>query len=94
MSEKNNLVQIQELKGLGEKSQQVLANIGIISIKEFYNLDSFEIYKRLKQHDEKVSLNFLYAIIGAKENCHWQEVRKNRKEEILMRLDDMGLAPK
>lgn len=41
-----------------------------------------------------MGLNSIYAIIGARENVSWLEVAKIRKTEILMRLDDLGLAPK
>jgi DNA transformation protein len=35
----------------------------------------------------------LYALIGAIEGRHWQEVKRERRTEILLRLDEMGLAP-
>lgn len=41
-----------------------------------------------------IGLNSIYAIIGARENLSWLDVAKDRKVEILMRLDDLGLAPK
>jgi DNA transformation protein len=41
-----------------------------------------------------MGLNSIYAIIGARENISWLEVANTRKTEILMRLDDLGLAPK
>jgi DNA transformation protein len=41
-----------------------------------------------------IGLNSIYAIIGARENLSWLEIANTRKMEILMRLDDMGLAPK
>jgi DNA transformation protein len=40
-----------------------------------------------------MGLNSIYAIIGARENRSWLEVAKTQKTEILMRLDDLGLAP-
>jgi DNA transformation protein len=41
-----------------------------------------------------MGMNSVYAIIGARENISWLEVANTRKIEILMRLDDLGLAPK
>ncbi len=38
-------------------------------------------------------LNSIYAILGAQQDVHWQEVARTQKYEILLRLDDMGLAP-
>jgi len=38
-------------------------------------------------------LNSIYAILGAQQDVHWQEIARTQKYEILLRLDDMGLAP-
>ena len=40
-----------------------------------------------------MGLNSIYAILGARENISWIEIKNTRKTEILMRLDDLGLAP-
>jgi len=90
---------IANLKGLGPKSTAQLAKIGISTVEDIMRTDAFEIYARLKKHNPNTSLNMLYAIMGAQENTHWQSIAKNRKTEILMRLDDMSqkdkkLAPK
>jgi len=87
-------MEISELKGPGPKSVTELASVGISTIDDLLQTDAYEIYKRLKNHSPDISLNMIYAIIGTQESTHWQEIAKNRKAEILMRLDDMGLAPK
>jgi DNA transformation protein len=57
-------------------------------------IDPFELNSRLKAKVKGTGLNSIYAIIGAREDLHWQEVARTQKTSILMRLDDMGLAPK
>ena len=84
---------IRDLPGLGQKSEDMLAQAGFYDVDEFLKTDPFIIYSRLKQSLPSVSLNFLYAIIGAQEGIPWQTIAKERKTEILMRLDDLGLAP-
>lgn len=84
---------IQQLKGLGPKSQEMLAQIGVGSVEVFLNTDPFELFRRLKQHSPETSLNMLYAIIGAQEGVDWRLIARQRKTEILLRLDEMGLAP-
>lgn len=86
-------MRIRELEGLGQKSELMLSNIGIETVEEFLRQDPFEIYKMLKVSDKSISLNMLYAVIGAQEGKKWQEVARERRVDILMRLDDMGLAP-
>ncbi len=87
-------MKLSDLKGFGPKSEGILAKVDIHSVDEFMKIDPYELYANLKEKVKGTGLNSIYAIIGARENIHWQEVSKTRKEEILMRLDDMGLAPK
>jgi len=87
-------MRIRDLKGLGIKSEASLAAVGINSVDDFMQADPFAIYAKLKSQFPETNRNFIYAIIGAQENIGWQDVAKTRKSEILMRLDDIGLAPK
>lgn len=87
-------MRLRDLKGFGPKSEDILARVNINSVEEFMQIDPFELYKQLKFEVKGTGLNSIYAIIGARENIHWQEVASTRKEEILIKLDDMGLAPK
>ena len=89
-----SIIRLRDLKGFGPKSEDILANVDVHSVDEFMGIDPYELYARLKKKVKGTGLNSIYAIIGARESIHWQEVSRTRKEEILMRLDDMGLAPK
>jgi len=86
-------VRIRDLEGLGPKSEMMLASIGVDSVDEFKRSDAFDMYRKLKEENISVSLNMLYAMLGAQEGVGWQGIASDRKTEILMRLDDMGLAP-
>ncbi|WP_348944258.1 TfoX/Sxy family DNA transformation protein [Chitinibacter sp. FCG-7] len=86
-------MEITNLKGLGPKSQQMLAQIGIENAAQLLAADPFELYAQLRRQQAGVSLNLLYAMIGAQENCAWQQIKRDRKTEILLRLDEMGCAP-
>jgi len=85
---------IRDLEGLGPKSEEMIASVGISSVDAFMDIDPFVLYAKLKENIDGIGLNFIYAIIGAREGLNWQTVAKNRKTGILMKLDDMGLAPK
>lgn len=87
-------MRLRDLKGFGPKSEEILAKVDIHSVSDFFEIDPYELYAKLKANVKGTGLNSIYAIIGAREDLHWQEVSRKRKEEILMRLDDMGLAPK
>jgi len=85
---------LRDLKGFGPKSEEILAQVDINSVEQFFEIDPYDLYAILKAKVKGTGLNSIYAIIGAREDLHWQEVSRTRKEEILMKLDDMGLAPK
>jgi DNA transformation protein len=85
---------LHQLKGLGPKSQAMLLQVGILSVEQFMATDPFAIYAQLHVTIPNLSLNMLYAMIGAQEDVHWQLIKAERKTEILLRLDDMGLAPR
>ncbi|UGQ45351.1 TfoX/Sxy family DNA transformation protein [Massilia endophytica] len=82
------------LKGLGPRSEGMLAQVGIHTVEALLASDPYEVYARLKATVPGTSLNALYALIGAIEDRHWLDIKRERKGEILMRLEDMGLAPR
>ena len=85
---------LRDLKGFGPKSEIIFAEVGIHSVAEFMAIDPYDLYKKLKEQVKGTGLNSIYAIIGARDGIHWLEVSRTRKTEILLRLDDMGIAPK
>ena len=87
-------MRLRDLKGFGPKSEAILAKVNINSVAGFMEIDPFELYKQLKLNVKNTGLNSIYAIIGAREDKHWQEIANTQKTEISTRLDDMDLAPK
>jgi DNA transformation protein len=85
---------VAQLKGLGPRSAAALRDVGIETAAQLRAADPFHLYALLKARHAGTSLNFLYALIGAIEDVHWQDVKAARKGEILLRLEDMGLSPK
>lgn len=84
---------LRDLNGFGPRSEEILAQVGIHSVEDFMTIDPYDLYSKIKPM-KGMGLNSIYAIIGARENLSWLEVAKTRKVEILMRLDDLKLAPK
>ena len=84
---------LRDLNGFGPRSEEILADVHIHSVEEFMAIDPYELYAKIKPM-KGMGLNSIYAIIGARENLSWLEIASTRKTEILMRLDDLGLAPK
>jgi DNA transformation protein and related proteins len=82
---------LSELRGLGAVSVGWLMQAGIRSTKELRQADLYAVYARIKGQQAKVSINLLYALIGAVEDQDWRSIAKERRSEVLMRLDDMKL---
>jgi DNA transformation protein len=85
---------LRDLKNLGEKTEARLAQVGIFTPDQLLQSDPFEVYARLKKHVPGTSLVALYALIGAIDDQHWLDVKRERYTEILIHLDDRGIAPK
>jgi len=94
MKESGQTSNVASLKGLGPKSSTALQSIGIKSVEELRSRDPFDVYSELKAKVPGTSLNFLYGLIGAIEDIPWQEIMKTRRTAILLRLEEMGIAPK
>ncbi|MCV2353750.1 TfoX/Sxy family protein [Paucibacter sp. B2R-40] len=84
----------QPLRGLGPKSRAQLSALGVHSLSELRAHDAVALYARLKQQWPGASINLLYALIGAQDELDWRVVARQRRTELLLRLDDLGLAPK
>jgi DNA transformation protein and related proteins len=82
------------IPGFGRKTREALLEVGIASLDALRKQDAFDLYRRLKERDPRVSLNFLYAILAAQDGSHWRDVQRSRRTEIILRLDELGLAPK
>ena len=54
--------------------------------------DAFEVYGALKARWPGASRNLLYAC-WPQEGGDWREIARERRTEILLRLDAMGLTP-
>lgn len=82
-----------DLKSFGLKSESMLADIGITSVDDFLAMDPYDVYAQLVNQGHPKNLNMMYAILSAHDDMDWVDIARDRKMEILLRLDDMGLAP-
>lgn len=82
---------IKDAANLGPKSALWLAKIGITELEQVAAIGSIEVMLRLRRAGLPVSLNMLYALEGALAGCHWQQVKRERRGELVL-LWDAALA--
>lgn len=93
MSTKEAL-RLRDMRGLGPRTEEWLALVGIHTPEALRAADPFALYARLRRQVPGFNLNGLYALIGAIEDRAWTEIKRERRTEILLRLEQMGLAPR
>ncbi len=82
---------LSQLRGLGPASVTMLVSVGITSAAQLRKADLYPLYARIKAQHPHTSINLLYAMMGAVDDMDWRDVAKERRTEVLMRLEDMGL---
>jgi hypothetical protein len=76
------------LRNLGPKSTRLLAAAGVDSAAELRRRGAVATYVALKRRTRGVSLNMLYALVGALENVDWRQIKRERRLELLMQVED------
>ena len=78
---------ISELKGLGPKSQEILARAGITTAAQLREVGSVAAYVRAKKANPGVSLNLLWGLESALTGEHWREVARIHRTSLLLALE-------
>lgn len=78
---------IETLPGLGAKSALWLNQIDITTKEELERVGPVMAMIRLQRAGINPGMNMLYALVGALEGIHWQEVARSRKGELVLALD-------
>jgi DNA transformation protein and related proteins len=79
---------VSDLRNLGPKSRQWLAAIGIHTVADLRAAGAVPTYVALKRSRGGISLNMLYALVGALDGMHWQDIRRTRRLELLLQVED------
>lgn len=80
--------ELSELEGIGAKSEQLLNGIGVRNRSDLEVIGPVAAYVKLKSlYGSRVSLNFLYAMVGALRGIHWSKIARKEKSQLLAELD-------
>lgn len=75
-----------KLRNVGGKSAAWLRQVGIRSRADLEAHGAVGAFLKVKKAGFKPSLNLLYALAGALEDCHWQQLGSERREQLLAEL--------
>lgn len=79
---------LEQMKGLGPKSAAQLKQVGITTPQELQALGAIKAFIRLRERaTTKLSLNFLYAMVGALEDKQWLHIAREEKGRLLIELE-------
>jgi DNA transformation protein len=70
----------------------MLARVGVHTAADLQGVDAVAVYRQVKALWPAASLNLLYALVAAQEGGDWRAVARERRTELLMRLDDQARA--
>ncbi len=80
-----------QLKNLGIATVNILNAIGVHSRNELQAMGPVQAYVRIKQRGIHVSKVMLYALQGALDDRHWNELSQEAKDQLVMEADNFCL---
>ena len=80
------------LRNLGPKSAAWLRQVGVRTQDDLNRLGPVEAFMKVKRAGFRPSLNLLYALAGAIEDCHWADLPDERKKALVAAVESNETA--
>ena len=77
----------EKIRNVGPKSAAWLRQIGIRTEEDLRKIGAVEAYRRVKLAGFKPTLNLLYSMAGAEDDCHWTQLSEDRKASLVLAAD-------
>jgi DNA transformation protein and related proteins len=72
-----------KIRNVGPKSAAWLRQVGVRTQEDLIRLGPVEAFMKVKRAGFRPSLNLLYSLAGAIENCHWADLPDERKAALV-----------
>ena len=72
-----------KMRNIGPKSAAWLRQVGLRSLDDIAAAGTVDAFMKVRRAGFKPSLNLLYALDGALQDCHWQEIPEARRTELV-----------
>ena len=76
-----------KMRNIGPKSAAWLRQVGLRTEADLVAEGAVAAFMRVRRAGFKPSLNLLYALEGALQDCHWQEVPEARRTELVAAVE-------
>src|SRR5690606_31959147 len=76
-----------KLRNIGPKSAAWLRQVGLRTQEDLVAAGPVDAFMRVRRAGFKPSLNMLYALEGALQDCHWQEIPEARRTELVAAVE-------
>jgi len=72
-----------KIRNVGPKSAAWLRQVGVRTQEDLTRIGPVEAFMKVKRAGFRPSLNLLYALAGAIEDCHWADLPDERKAALV-----------
>lgn len=76
-----------KIRNVGPKSAAWLRQVGVRTIEDLTRVGPVEVFLKVKRAGFRPSLNLLYAMAGAIDDCHWTDLSDERKAALMSALE-------
>ncbi|HET9032299.1 MAG TPA: TfoX/Sxy family protein [Dokdonella sp.] len=77
-----------KIRNVGPKSAAWLRQVGVRSAEDLFRIGPVDVFLKVKRAGFRPSLNLLYSLAGAIDDCHWTDLPAERKEGLISDLAD------
>ena len=81
-----------KIRNVGPKCAAWLRQVGVRTQEDLVRLGPVEAFMKVKRAGFRPSLNLLYALAGAIENCHWADLPDARKSALVLAAESAEAA--
>ena len=76
-----------KIRNVGPKSAAWLRQVGVRTAEDLFRLGPVESFLKVKRAGFRPSLNLLYSLAGAIDDCHWTDLAAERKARLIQDLE-------
>jgi DNA transformation protein and related proteins len=76
-----------KIRNVGPKSAAWLRQVGVRTQDDLNKLGPVDAFMKVKRAGFRPSLNLLYSLAGAIENCHWADLSDERKAALVAAVE-------